>query len=141
MPLCVLWPLGMIALCVAHGDESIADWGGLNLKDELQTTAAVAALSYTAWSALIGFGLVGLGLSVILPITYRAGGSTPGISRGKAVASVATIGYLGFLAGPPIIDTVADAASLRGALFLVGVVTIALVPLSRSTAPRIRMRR
>ncbi|MGI8485319.1 MAG: MFS transporter, partial [Thermomicrobiales bacterium] len=173
LPSRVLWPLGMIALCVALGDESIADWGGLYLKDELQTTAAVAALSYTiysltmligrlsgdllvrrlgpvrviavggaisvigligtAWSALIGFGLVGLGLSVILPITYRAAGSTPGISRGKAVASLATIGYLGFLAGPPIIGTVADAASLRGALLLVGVVTIALIPLSRST--------
>ncbi|MGI8485363.1 MAG: MFS transporter [Thermomicrobiales bacterium] len=179
LPPRILWPLGFIALCVAIGDESIADWGGLYLKDELQTTAAVAALSYTvysltmligrlsgdllvrklgpvrviavggamsaiglitglligtAWSALIGFGLVGLGLSVILPITYRAAGSTPGISRGKAVASVATVGYLGFLAGPPIIGTVADAASLRGALLLVGLVTIALIPLSRSTA-------
>lgn len=47
---------------------------------------------------------------------------------------MATIRYLGFLAGPPIIGTVADAASLRGALLLVGVVTITLIPLSRSTA-------
>ncbi len=179
LPPRVLWPLGLIALCVAIGDESIADWGGLYLRDELKTTAAVAALSYTvyslamltgrlsgdilvrtfgpvrviaaggaisalgliagllageAWTALIGFGLIGLGLSVILPITYRAAGSTPGIARGKAVASVATVGYLGFLAAPPSIGAIADATSLRIVLVMVGILILLLVPLSRATS-------
>lgn len=56
LPPRVLWPLGIIALCVALGDESIADWGGLYLKDELQTTAAVAALSYTIYSLTMLIG-------------------------------------------------------------------------------------
>lgn len=86
------------------------------------------------WAALAGFGIIGLGLSVITPINYRAAGSVPGVPRGTALASVATIGYLGFLMGSPLMGTIAQLASLRIALMLVGILALALIPLARATS-------
>lgn len=179
LPPRVLWPLGAIVFVVALGDEGVGDWGGLLLSQELQASAATAALAYTVYSlamlvgrmtgdtlvrrfgpvqviaaggmlsaiglvlgltvftipsVLAGIALIGFGLSGILPITYRAAATTPGIPRGPAVASVATIGYIGFLSGPPVIGRVSDLTSLRAALLLIGAVMLMLVPLARFVA-------
>ncbi|MGB3329538.1 MAG: MFS transporter, partial [Thermomicrobiales bacterium] len=179
LPARALWALGAIAFVVALGDESIGDWGGLLLTQELGAGAATAAMVYTVYSltmlvgrmsgdrlvrrfgpvlviaaggvlsavglavgnliftvpsVLIGIAMVGFGLSGILPITYRAAAMTPGAPSGRQVASVATIGYLGFLSGPPLIGQVSDLASLRVALILVGIAMLALVPLARSVS-------
>lgn len=68
--------------------------------------------------ALAGLMLVGLGLANIIPIAFTAAGHFPGVAPETGIASVATIGYAGFLAGPPIIGLVADITSLRTALML-----------------------
>jgi MFS family permease len=65
---------------------------------------------------MIGFAGAGIGLSVIIPLAFSVAGNMPGIPPGMGIAGVATIGYAGFLAGPPIIGLVADATSLRVAL-------------------------
>lgn len=80
---------------------------------------------------LIGLAIVGLGFSVIYPILYRMAGNTPGIARGKAVATMATIAYLGYLAGPLIIGPLASATSLRFALISVGVTCFAIPLIGR----------
>jgi len=79
--------------------------------------------------AIVGFGLVGLGISNIIPILFSAAGRLHGVAAGPALASVATTGYLGFLAGPPLIGLVAEASSLPLALGLVSV-CCALIALS-----------
>lgn len=89
---------------------------------------------FTIPSVLAGIALIGFGLSGIMPITYRAAATTPGIPRGRAVASVATIGYVGFLSGPPVIGRVSDMTSLRVALLMIGIVMLVLVPLARFVA-------
>jgi MFS family permease len=66
--------------------------------------------------ALLGFGLVGAGFSVVFPLTLSAAGRTSKQAAGTAIAAVATCGYAGFLVGPPIIGFLADALSLRVAL-------------------------
>jgi predicted MFS family arabinose efflux permease len=63
--------------------------------------------------ALIGFAAVGLGLANIVPLSFSAAGNAPGIPAGAGIAGVATIGYAGFLAGPPIIGLIAEGSSLR----------------------------
>jgi len=68
---------------------------------------------------LIGFAAVGLGLANIIPISFSAAGNRPGISTGAGIAGVATIGYAGFLAGPPIIGLIAEVTSLRIAFLVV----------------------
>jgi MFS family permease len=69
--------------------------------------------------ALVGFGLVGAGFSVIFPLTISAAGRTSKQVSGTAIATVATCGYVGFLVGPAIIGFAADALTLRVALGVV----------------------
>ncbi len=69
--------------------------------------------------ALVGFGLVGAGFSVIFPLTLSAAGRTSQQVSGTAIATVATCGYVGFLVGPAAIGLAADSVTLRVALGLV----------------------
>ena len=73
----------------------------------------VAVLINEPVAMLLGFGAVGLGLSVAYPLVFSAAGNHPTLPRGRAVASVATVGYTGFLAGPPLLGWVAEFTSLR----------------------------
>ena len=73
----------------------------------------LAALAPVLALAVIGFVLVGLGLANVFPAAIGEAGALAG-SQGVAVAS--TIGYTGFLAGPPIIGFLADRFSLPIAL-------------------------
>ena len=76
---------------------------------------------------LIGFAAVGLGLANIIPLSFSAAGNRPSISTGAGIAGVATIGYAGFLAGPPLIGLIAEMTSLRVALLLVVLLVGSLV--------------
>jgi MFS family permease len=69
--------------------------------------------------AIAGFAVMGVGLSVVFPLALRAAGME-GEGAGAGLAAVSTVGYVGFLAGPPLIGSLADASSLRAALSLVG---------------------
>jgi MFS family permease len=69
--------------------------------------------------ALVGFGLVGAGFSVIFPLTLSAAGRISKQVSGTAIATVATCGYVGFLVGPAAIGFAADVLSLRVALGVV----------------------
>lgn len=63
--------------------------------------------------AIAGFLLVGLGVSSIVPLVYASAGRHSRLSPGMALAAVSGIGFLGFLAGPPVIGLLAGAFSLR----------------------------
>lgn len=69
--------------------------------------------------AIIAFGLVGLGLANIVPMTFKAAGNTPGFAAGAGIAGVATIGYCGTLIGPPMIGFIAQGYSLRIAMLAI----------------------
>jgi MFS family permease len=64
-------------------------------------------------TALLGFLLVGFGTSSVIPLTYSAAGRVKGMSPGIALALVSTVGFFGFLAGPPLIGLLAQISSLR----------------------------
>lgn len=96
--------------------------------------------------ALLGFGLAGLGVANLIPILFSAAGRTPGIQAGTALAAVATTGYFGYLAGPPLIGFAAEAAGLPAALAIVcvacGLVAAgaAIIPPNRATlAPELHL--
>jgi MFS family permease len=76
---------------------------------------------------------------VVVPVTYRRAGEIPGMSAASAVATVASIGYLGFLVGPILIGFIADLFSLRFAFAMIAMSLVgifAMVRLSPSeTAP------
>lgn len=82
--------------------------------------------------ALLGFGLVGAGFSVVFPLTLSAAGRTSKQAAGSAIAAVATCGYVGFLIGPPVIGFVADVLSLRTALGFVVVLSLCAAVFARA---------
>jgi MFS family permease len=78
--------------------------------------------------ALLGFLLVGAGVSSVVPLVYSAAGRSKRLSPGVALAAVSTLGYLGFLFGPPFIGFIAQLSSLRVSLGLIAILgaTIAI---------------
>jgi fucose permease len=91
----------------------------------------------TLASAIAGFAVMGIGLAFVFPVVYSAAGSTPGIPSGRGVAAVATIGYTGFLAGPPLLGLLARVTSIQAALLIV-VALIAVIPFFTASLNRPR---
>jgi MFS family permease len=85
---------------------------------------AVALLLGTLPAALVGFACVGAGFSVAVPLVFSAAGRLDSRSAGPGLAAVTTAGYLGFLAGPPVIGVVAQTFTLPVALALVAVLAL-----------------
>jgi len=95
---------------------------------------ALALLIGHPVAALIAFFGVGAGLATTVPIVFRAAGSYPGIAAGTGIAAVSTVGYVGFLSGPPAIGSTAELVGLPGALGLVVLATATMALLAGSTA-------
>jgi MFS family permease len=107
------------------GDWLTTKWG---IKAILQLSGALTAgglltavLFPWLFPAIAGFLLVGAGVSSIVPLVYSAAGRSKVLSPGVALAAVSTIGYLGFLFGPPVIGFIAQALNLRVSLGLIAV--------------------
>jgi len=65
-------------------------------------------------TATIGFLIVGFGVSTIVPLLYSTVGKADlKVSKGIAIATVSSIGFLGFLMGPPLIGYIAQLAGLQ----------------------------
>jgi predicted MFS family arabinose efflux permease len=86
-------------------------------------------------AALVAFGLLGLGLSGVVPIVFRASGNLPGTSTGPALAAVSSCGWAGLLVGPPIIGALASATSIRFSLSILVVLILGIFVLARAVAP------
>ncbi len=63
--------------------------------------------------ATIGLFFVGFGISSTVPICYSLAGHSGRMSSAMAVTTVASIGYMGFLLGPPVIGHISHAISLH----------------------------
>ncbi len=72
----------------------------------------------TLWT-IFGFGLVGLGLSVVVPELFRIGGRYKYLEKSRAIALMAGSGYIGFLVGPVLLGFVADFTNLWWSFVLV----------------------
>jgi len=58
-----------------------------------------------AWAALAGFAVVGLGISVMAPLTFAAAGRLDPHETGIAVARLNVFNYVGFLLGAPLLTS------------------------------------
>jgi MFS family permease len=97
---------------------------------------ALAVATGEPRAAIAGFGLIGAGVSCIFPLILSAAARTPGIVPGIAIAAMATSGYTGFLVGPPLIGSLAEALSLRGALGVLGVLGVLILAFGGAVEPR-----
>src|SRR6185436_13086254 len=82
-------------------------------------------------TVIAGFGLVGFGVATIIPIVYSLSGRTKTMATSTALAAVSTVGFTGFLVGPPIIGFIAHEIGLRWALSLVLILGLVILVLAR----------
>ncbi|MEU6987657.1 MFS transporter [Streptomyces sp. NPDC046324] len=163
--------IGAIGFCGVFAEGASLDWSAVYLKDELGSSAGVAAASTTAFAltmaiarlvgdrvvdrfgavrtvrvggvaatvggvlvvlaphavvAMAGFGLIGLGVAVVVPLAFAAAGRS-GPNPSQAIAGVATITYTSGLIAPSAIGGIADATSLMFSFGLVTLLTFGLV--------------
>jgi MFS family permease len=72
-------------------------------------------------TATAGFLLVGIGTSAVVPMVYSLAGKSTTMLPGAALAAVSSIGFLGFLIGPPIIGFISELSNLRVSFGLIAI--------------------
>jgi MFS family permease len=115
-----------------YGDQMIHSWGaGKTVVVGAIVSLAgilIALILRDPLIVILGFTLAGLGFSCLVPSVYISASRMPGGSAGSNLASVASLGYFGLLAGPPFIGMIADHFGLRIGLgvvvLLMGIVVL-----------------
>lgn len=129
-------------MCTMATGRFVGDWVSfrLGMKKMLQLSGMMTAFGLLLAvffpmfiTATIGFLIVGAGVSSVIPIIYSAAGRSKIMSPGVAIAAVSTIGYLGFLFGPPFIGFIAQATSLRISFGLIAVMGTMIVVIANKT--------
>ncbi|MFH9724697.1 MFS transporter [Streptomyces sp. NPDC017254] len=163
--------IGAVGFCAVFAEGASLDWSAVYLRDELGSSAGLAAASTTAFAltmtvarlvgdrvvdrfgsvrtvrvggavatlggvmvvlaphaavAMAGFGLIGLGVAVVVPLAFAAAGRS-GPNPSQAIAGVATITYTSGLIAPSAIGGIADATSLVFSFGLVTLLALGLV--------------
>ena len=110
------------------GDRVVHLFGGRTILIFGSLCAAsglILAVSVPSWiAAIVGFSMVGLGASNIVPVLYSTAGRQQVMAPNLAIAAITTFGYLGILAGPALIGFIARAASLSTAFVCVAALLI-----------------
>lgn len=121
------------------GDRLVGRFGSRRL---LRLSSAVAAAGLgvalvvgVPAVAIAGFAAVGLGIANIVPLLFSSAGRVAGVPTGVALAAVATTGYFGFLAGPPLIGLVSEATNLAVALGIVSVCCVLVAARAAEVPP------
>ncbi len=96
--------------------------------------AVTAALAHEPWLAYVGFGILGLGVSVIGPLGLAlVGRLVPAHLRTQAISRVAVLGFSGFFLAPMLMGLVSQAFGLRVAFICVAVLISLAIPMARAT--------
>jgi predicted MFS family arabinose efflux permease len=124
--------LSMMTGCFV-GDYLNMKLGATNL---LQISGVLVAAGFgfaligtTYAGAMIGLLVAGFGTSNMIALIFGAAARRSPGGVGAAIAAASSIGYLGFLVGPPVVGSVSGVVGLRAALVLV-VVAGALISIS-----------
>jgi MFS family permease len=126
------------------GDAIIRRFGSL---ETLMTGGILAAiglsvglLSSNLAVALVGFGVVGIGLSVLVPILISMAGNLSGGDRNVAIARASTCGSIGLMTGPAAIGFIAESHSLLVAMMIPVVLLVILSAIAFMMRPSIVMK-
>ena len=91
----------------------------------------VAIIFPNFWTALIGFCLVGVGVSAIFPMTYILAGKSKKYSPGMAISIIGTYAIVGMFIGPPLIGYLSHAFGLKYAFLILMFCGLMLIPISQ----------
>ena len=128
-----------VFMCTMAMGRFVADWFAhrFGLKQTLQLSGLLTAIGLLIAvifpkipTAMLGFLLVGFGVSSVVPMVYSVAGKSKTMSPGMALAAVSTIGFVGFLVGPPVIGFIAGAFNLRVSFVLIAVMGLCVTGIS-----------
>ncbi|MES2448224.1 MAG: MFS transporter [Bacteroidota bacterium] len=106
------------------GDKIIAKYGrkrSLQVSGIIISTGMFISVIFPFLvPSVIGFMLVGIGVSGIVPMVYSIAGANTKVSPGIALAMVSGVSYFGFLMGPPLIGYISALSSLRYSYAVIG---------------------
>jgi MFS family permease len=112
---------GMMTFGRVIGDRVVHRLGRARSIAVVSATGAVGMslglLVHTLPAAIAGFGCLGLGLSVLVPVFFSTAADGPG-AAGPKLALVSSFSYLGFLIGPAALGPLASATSIHSALWV-----------------------
>ncbi|MFF8372183.1 MFS transporter [Streptomyces lydicus] len=112
------------------GDKVVARFGAVRTVRAGGALAAagglLVVLARHPATAMAGFGLLGLGIAVVVPLAFAAAGRS-GPAPSQAIAGVATITYTSGLIAPSAIGGIAQASSLTVSFALVTALACGLV--------------
>ena len=108
-------------------------YNGILVLDSMLVTGGLALAIFIPSPILVitGFGMVGFGVATVIPIVYSLAGKSKSMPPSSALAAVSTLGFSGFLVGPPLIGFLAHEISLRWALISVMIMGMVIFFLSR----------
>ncbi len=126
------------AMCMAAGRlmgdklvQSFKHSTVLKMNGMLIVLGMLLSLSFSFPSTvMMGFALVGFGVSSVIPIVYMLAAKTKDMAPSVALAAVSSVGFTGFLVGPPAIGFIAHEIGLRSALVVVVILGIMITLLS-----------
>lgn len=134
-------------MCTMAAGRFIADWmvNKIGFKKTIQLSGlligsglGISVLFPSLLPSIVAFLLVGFGVSSVVPLVYSQTGKTTVMSTGKALAAVSSIGFLGFLLGPPLIGFIAGLSSLRISFAVVALIGFMVsLMVSRIKSPQV----
>jgi MFS family permease len=132
-PYFIGWGLAAYSFLMAIGrfcgDGLLPLFGGKNLLLFGGICVAIGLLTCiffpSQWICIIGFAVVGFGISFNSPIMYGSAARIPGMGDGKGLALLNSFGMIGFLGGPVIIGFISNSVGLKMAFGLI--VLLALI--------------
>ena len=131
-----LYSLVMVTTRFA-GTRLLARWPKHHVLATLTALAtvgfAVGLAAHDTAITLVAFCCLGAGCALVIPTAYSTVGETVPANPGRAVALVSGIGWVGFVAGPPLIGRIASATSLRFALTIIPLLTALITGLMIGT--------
>jgi MFS family permease len=118
------------------GDGRVQRWGSART---VRLGAVVCALGFLLvavapeeWTAVVAFAVVGLGVSVVVPQVFAAGGRLFPGDADAAVARLNIFNYVGFLVGSPLVGAVAGGSGYRIAMLVPMVLVLAILWVGRA---------
>jgi MFS family permease len=93
------------------------------------TGAAITLPNFTL--SLIAFTVAGIGIGNAAPVLFAGGGRLEPDAPGRGIAAVTSMGYSGFLAGPPLIGIAAEFTNLQWGLGLTVLAALIIAAFAR----------
>ena len=78
-------------------------------------------------TTIIGYFLIGIGVSCFVPLVFSIAGKSKSLSNGSALTSISTIGYLGFLIVPPMVGFISEILSMKWAFLIMAFLGLIMI--------------